>query len=169
MKSLWRYLPQWAKQCPQMLTDILVVTMAFHHYIICYFVQFLNCFIIMMKLIMIPASKTFLVSFLISLLLKWRLLTEQQWSDISYPPQWILWPRPQWSPSTRLEQVPEKPDPKKRYTLYMFATTTEYFLMNCNRSNSGIKHRERRVFKVFFNIFEIGYKDCLSRPHLQIL
>ena len=94
-------------------------------------------------------KKHFLVSFLISLLLKWRLLTEQQWSDISYPPQWILWPRPQWSPSTRLEQVPEKPDPKKRYTMYMFATTTEYFLMNCNRSNSGMKHRQRRVFRVF--------------------
>ena len=150
MKSLWRYLPQWAKQCPQMLTDILVVTMAFHHYIICYSVQFSNCFIIMMKLIMIPASKN--ISWFLFLFLFY--LNGASLQSSSGP---IFHIRPnescghgtQWSPSTRLELVPEKPDPKKRYTLYMFATTTEYFLMNCNRSNSGMKHRQRRVFRVF--------------------
>ena len=151
MKSLWRYLPQWAKQCPQMLTDILVVTMAFHHYIICYSVQFLNCFIIMMKLIMIPASKN--ISWFLFLFLFY--LNGASLQSSSGP---IFHIRPNEScghgPSGR-HQLDwnrfrrNQTQRKDIHCTYMFATTTEYFLMNCNRSNSGIKHRQRRVFRVF--------------------
>ena len=154
-----------------MLTDILVVTMAFHHYIICYSVQFLNCFIIMMKLIMIPASKN--ISWFLFLFLFYLNGASLQSSNgpiFHIRPNESCGHGTQWSPSTRLEQVPEKPDPKKRYTLYVYVCDNNRIFSN-ELQQIKFRHKTQTAtsFQGIFNIFEIRHKDCLSRPHLQIL
>ena len=85
----------------------------------------------MMKLIKIPASKN--ISWFLFLFLFY--LNGGSLQSSSGP---IFHIRPnescghgtQWSPSTRLEQVPEKPDPKKRYTLYVYVCDNNRIFSN---------------------------------------